>query len=153
MSRFVQGPRPVFNPQLNLRRSLLDLYHHEPTWPAREAMMKFARDDLKIPPAQEDEWYRAAWWGYYACRLMDWYRAQSGKQELLDLIEPIDWRPLDNLLQSGRGVIMAVAHLGLGGVLATAMNGTRYPTLAIRGGPAARNMKDSISVQDESDRK
>lgn len=151
MSRFTQGPRPDFDSRLDLRENLLDLFNHEPTWPPQEGMMTFARDNLNVAPEDEDEWYRSAWWGYYACRLLEWHRRRQGVEEILNLIEPIDWSPLDSLFASNTGVILTTSHLGPGFVPGWAITESDYPMIAIRGGPAARAKRDTIPAQDEKD--
>lgn len=99
--------------------------------PSKLSLLHFARNNLHITPDHEDAWYREAWWGYYASLLVR-NRIKLGKFEAVaELIDPIDWQPLETTLQEGRGAIVAAAHVGLAPVCKECAHRSNYDFLSL----------------------
>lgn len=72
----------------------------------------WARDSLGINDEELDQWCARAWWGRAAAYAVG-RRILSGREdEVRPLIAQPDWSSLHQLLEQGRGLIVAGAHLG-----------------------------------------
>ncbi|TCJ16269.1 hypothetical protein EZJ19_05015 [Parasulfuritortus cantonensis] len=130
--------KPVFDENLPFRAALRDLDDRPPRWPARRAILPFARHNLGIRPEHEQTWYRAACWGYSAHFLYGRYLQKENRaDQIRPLIEPVDWTPLERSLASGKGVILVSAHLGPARIARFALLETTYPVLALTDSPAS----------------
>jgi lauroyl/myristoyl acyltransferase len=118
---FKQGANPKLRVDGDLKGSLRELSTQKFNWPERSALMPFARASLGIQPAFEDNWYRSAWWGFYAARLLDIFAVRGEKEKISALLDPnSDWSALDHALAQGKGAVLLSAHLGPGRVPAYA---------------------------------
>lgn len=140
--KLYQGPKPAFDPSFPLidehpplSEVLRALTTCSPIWPTKDSLLPFARQSLGIGPGQEESWYRSAWWGLYARQLLSHYWARDRLDEVLSLIEPVDWTPLDAAIESGKGVILASAHIGPVFTPALALQHSRFPFLGLSGSP------------------
>jgi hypothetical protein len=149
-----QGPNPVFDPELGLKAALSDLMRYRPVWPPKEALRKFSRQSLGVRPEHEDAWYRSAWWGFYAARLIAKYRVEKRFEEILDLVEePVDWTPIEHALAEGKGVMLANAHLGTGHLAAIVAKHANFSLLEISGHGNALGREGSVAVRTDAGRK
>lgn len=130
-----QGPEPKFNLDLEAKELLKGFTSLTPKWPPKDHLIPFARQSLGVKPDQEDGWYRKAWWGFYARRLLVELRRVGREDELMALVEPIDFGPLENALLSGKGVILASSHLGPSCMTSLAIRNSKYPSLELSGNP------------------
>ena len=149
---FKQGPQPEFDLTQDLKSSLKDIFDHKPVWPAKADLLPFARKALRVKPEYEDIWYLKAWWGFYARRLLNEFRKLDRIDEVLALVEPIDFGELDQAIESGKGVIMASAHLGPAYLGALALRKSDYPVLELSGNPRLRDA-DMIFARTDTERK
>jgi len=126
-----------------LRYLLDDLRSHTMRLPSKKALLPFARASLGVEPEQEADWFRNAWWGYYASLLVR-KRLRRGKlEEVMDLVEPIDWRPLDSALEAGKGALLVTAHVGLSRLCVACVEQSDYPVLRIHGGRSGQREQRS----------
>lgn len=66
-----------------------------------------------LPAEKWPEWSTRYTWGKAAAKLMrSWGYYSETKNEVLDLISPIDTRTLDIAMQQGRGAILCGSHMG-----------------------------------------
>lgn len=93
--------------------------------------LAYARHVLRVPETELAAWHAQAWWGHHAalaCR--NRLVTPKREREVINLVDPVDWRPLDTLLAQGRGVILAQAHSGVPHILGA--------LLSLAGRPPAR---------------
>lgn len=76
--------------------------------------IRYAREAIGIPESEIDAWYTQAWWGTSAANACgNRLAAPKRAQEVIDLVAPVDWSPLDALLARGQGVLLCTAHWGV----------------------------------------
>lgn len=124
-----------------LTHLLHDLRSQPMRSPAKNALLPFARTSLGVEPDQEAQWFRNAWWGYYASLLVRKRLRQGKLEEVLELVEPIDWRPLDSALQSGNGALLATAHVGLSRLCVACVEQSDYPVIRIHAGTSGQRVQ------------
>ncbi|HEX7927285.1 MAG TPA: hypothetical protein VF678_06825, partial [bacterium] len=84
-------------------------------WPS---YMAYGREVIGVPPAQLRQWYLDSWWGTQAnAAVHNRLQFPEREAEVMRLVEPVDWAPLDAALARGRGVLVAVSHWGVPRVL------------------------------------
>jgi hypothetical protein len=129
--------KALLNSGRPLPQLLADLHAHPMQVPSKAGLLPFARESLGVAPDSEDDWYRKAWWGYYASMVVRKHLRKGRADEVLELVEPIDWRPLDSALESGNGAILATAHMGLSRVSVACAEQSEYPVVRIHAGSSA----------------
>ncbi len=73
-------------------------------------------------------WQRRAWWGSAASRTVKDRVARGDTAWLEEMLLPVDWTPLEAARALGRGVVVAGAHIGPGGVASWVL-ARRHPEL------------------------
>ena len=130
--------RPLLDSKQALAKVLDQLRDHPMHLPSSKALLPFARRSLGVEPKQEREWYRQAWWGYYASLLVRKRLRQGKLDEVMALVEPIDWQPLDSALQSGNGALLVTAHIGLSRLCVACAEQSDYPVVRIHAGKSGQ---------------
>lgn len=110
-------------------------------WPEKAAMADFAVRTLKVRPENLNSWYRHAWWGYHATKLLDYCTRNNLSDKIETLFEgEHQWAELDKALSLGKGVILLTAHLGTGYIPGYVATEAGYQVKSIaRGKDFARN--------------
>lgn len=94
-------------------RQLLWALHRKPlNWLDKDSVLPFAKHSLDVETDQEDDWYSSARHGFYAYCVLERYMTLGRGHEIMDLIEPIDWRLLEAALKLDKGAIVVTAHNG-----------------------------------------
>lgn len=131
--------RPFTNPPFAITaqttpRQLLRKLHREPlSWLDKDSVLPFARHSLDVVTDKEDDWYCSARHGFYAYRVLERYMTLGRGHEIMDLIEPIDWRPLEAALKLGKGAIVVTAHNGPTPASIEAMDNCGFSLLSVSG--------------------
>ena len=58
----------------------------KPELPAKRELVAFLGGPEHIPEAQTRGWYRRAWWGYYAARVLYQYSIAGRSEEITRLV-------------------------------------------------------------------
>jgi len=82
-----------------------------PYWPTSSRLSSLV-PSLQTVAARNDDWYRKAWWGFHAARVLFKYVVSGRDQEIVNIVRCENSELLDSLLNRGQGVIIAGSHLG-----------------------------------------
>jgi len=104
------NPVMRLNMALPLKMNLRVLAMTQQKWLPPQEILPFARNALGVEKGQEAAWYAKARWGYQATSLMVHYMVTNRADQVRDLVEPINWAPVLEALDDGKGVALAAAH-------------------------------------------
>ena len=85
-----------------------------PRVPRRRDLLRYGREVIGVPEPDLHRWYTQAWWGTFANAACENRLIVKDRiKEVLDLVNPVDWSPLDALEAEGKGVLLIGAHWGV----------------------------------------
>lgn len=106
-----------------------------PVWPSEKQLLDFVGGREAVTGDREgagqwnEQWYRTAWWGYYAARILYRYVISGKIEEVSSIVATPDLTPIHQALAAGRGVILLGNHLGPYPAIDTLS--TKFPELNI----------------------
>lgn len=86
------------------------------------AVDAIGRDGLRLDGPALRRWQRRAWWGSALSRTVKDRLARGDDRGVARALRAVDWSRLDAALAAGRGVVVAGAHVGVGGVVPWALS-------------------------------
>lgn len=104
-----------------------------PWRPMRDPVVAdFGRSAFGLTGSALREWYTEAWWGHHANTACYNRILTPGREdEVLALVQPVDWGPFEALLRRKQGVIVASCHLGIPGLIPRLFSRSGRPMLKL----------------------
>lgn len=80
--------------------------------PSFDERVEWADQVLGLRGDARREWARRAWWGHAATQVVTAKLVPGGEHRAESLVDPVDWRRVDELHAAGRGLLVVASHLG-----------------------------------------